>query len=104
MSQCQNCKAMVNQKWAVCLSCGVAIQADGGQDKQIPYIGPVDVVMDSAILGAAVDVILEPDQATVGGVEYSKKELADLLSRGLPAADLRAVHEVKNQFDGEVKK
>jgi hypothetical protein len=80
------------------------IDADGGQDKQIPYIGPVDVVMQSAILGAAVDVILEPDQAAVDGVVYSNAELVDLLSRGISADDLQTIHEVKKQFNGEVIK
>jgi hypothetical protein len=104
MSQCQNCKAMVNQKWAVCLSCGAAIQADGGRDK--PGIGPMEypvkAKMDSSILGADVPVELWPDRAMVDGVEYSKQELADLLSRGLPAADLEMIHETKRSFDGEI--
>jgi len=80
------------------------IDADGGQDKTITYSGPVDMVMESSILGSSVDVILEPDQATIEGVIYSNAELMDLKSRGLSAADLRAVHEVKNQFNGEVIK
>ena len=60
------------------------------------------VVMESAILGAAVDVVLKPDGAVVDGTSYTNKELTDLLSRGLPADDLRAVNEVKSVFDGEV--
>jgi hypothetical protein len=74
-----------------------AIQADGGQDT-----GPVAIQMDSHILGGAVNVRLWPDRAEVAGVEYSNDELADLIKRGLPADDLRAVHEVKQAFDGKV--
>jgi hypothetical protein len=65
---------------------------------------PVVVAMVSSILGAAVDVMLWPDRATVAGVPYTKTELTELISRGLPADDLRAVHEVKKSFNGEVKK
>jgi len=72
-----------------------AIQADGGQD--IPYSRPVEVVMESSILGGAVDVELWPDRAEVGGVEYSDDELKDLLSRGLPA-DLRAAIKANDGF------
>ena len=60
------------------------------------------VVMDSAILGAAVDVILEPNRATVDGVVYQKDELKDLLSRSLKAEEIKAIHEVKGKFDGDV--
>ena len=75
-----------------------AIQdVDGGQDQ--PYPGPVEVKIDSATLGV-VDVILEPDHATVDGVKYSNSELVDLIDRGLSAADLRTVHKVKKEFDG----
>ena len=76
------------------------IAVDGGQD--IPYSGPVEVKMDSAILGATVDVSLEPNHATVGGVFYSKAELVDLKTRSLSAATLRTVHEAKQAFDGVV--
>lgn len=76
------------------------IDVDGGHG--VPGIGPVAIKMKSSILGATVDVSLEPDQATVAGVEYSNDELKDLLSRGLSAADLQTVHEVKKQFDGAV--
>ena len=79
-----------------------AIQdVDGGQDtKPVEY--PVEVKMDSSILGATVDVMLWPDRAEFDGVAYSNSELTDLKSRGLSAADLRAVHEVKKQFNGTV--
>lgn len=76
-----------------------AIQdVDGGHQDN----GQVEVKMDSAILGDAVDVILEPDQAQVDGVQYSNAELVDLIGRGIAAADLRVVHRVKMEFGGEV--
>jgi len=78
------------------------IDADGGQDNQIPYTGPVDVVMDSAILEGVVDVILEPDQTTVDGVRYTNDELKDLLSRRLNRDEIRNAHEVKRAFGGVV--
>ena len=65
---------------------------------------PVEVKMESAILGAAVDVMLWPDRATVDGVEYSNDELKNLIGRKPSADDLRVVHEVKKQFNGEVTK
>jgi len=77
------------------------VDGDGSQDEQIPYSGPVDVVMDSAILGT-VPVILSPDQAEVAGVEYSNKELVDLLSRRLTAAEIAEIHRIKQSFDGGV--
>jgi hypothetical protein len=77
------------------------IDVGGGQDSG-PVEYPVEVKIESAILGAAVDVMLWPDHATVDGVEYSKQELADLLSRGISAADLQTVHRVKHDFEGEV--
>jgi hypothetical protein len=61
-------------------------------------------VMDSTILGM-VEVAFDthkPDQARVGGVVYNNDELVDLLGRDLSAADLRAVHEVKQAFEGKV--
>jgi hypothetical protein len=63
---------------------------------------PVEVRMDSSILEATVDVRLWQDQAEVGGVKYSLSELTDLLSRGMPAADLQSVHRVKSEFEGQV--
>jgi len=111
MSQCQKCKAIINSKWAECIACGcpidesdcsqnerAAIQAEGGPSF------PVAMVLEGSILGAAVDVLLWPDRATVAGVEYSNDELKNLISRGLPAADLQTIHEVKKSFNGEVKK
>jgi hypothetical protein len=82
-----------------------AIQADGGQDEPGTGSGvsfPVAIVMDSAILGSTVDVMLWPDRAEVAGVQYSNAELVDLKSSGLPADDLRVVHRVKQTFDGVV--
>ena len=38
----------------------------------------------------------------VDGVVYTNDELKDLLGRGLPAADLREVHLVKQEFEGTV--
>ena len=76
-----------------------AIQADGGKDA-----GPVAIQMDSHILGPDVPVELWPDRAMVAGVQYSSDELADLISRGISADDLRVVHEIKKTFNGEVKK
>ena len=38
----------------------------------------------------------------VDGVPYFQTELADLLSRGLPTAELLAVHQVKEAFEGVV--
>lgn len=92
MNHCQNCKAMVNPKWTECLSCGCSLKA-----------GRYHMTMDSAILGAGIHVELHPDQATVDGVTYQNNELKDLLSRGFAADEIRAVHEVKGTFDGEVK-
>jgi len=63
---------------------------------------PVSIKMKSAIQGAGVLVELWSDRAEVGGVSYSVDELGDLKSRDLSAADLRAAHEVKRFFDGEV--
>ena len=68
----------------------------------MPVEYPVRVAMKSAILGAAVDVLLWPDRATVDGVAYSLDELAELKSRGISAADLQTVHRVKHDFEGEV--
>ena len=112
MSQCQKCKAMVNQKWTECLVCGCAVaggpmpterkasfDVDGGQDK--PNTGPVDVVMDSPIIGT-VPVALSPNQAVVDGVIYSKAELADLLSRSLTTSEIERIHETKRSFDGKI--
>ena len=77
------------------------IEADGGQDSGLVEY-PVAIVMKSTILGADVPVEFWPDRAEVDGVQYSNDELAELLSRGPPVADLRAVHETKKSFDGEV--
>ena len=71
-------------------------------DQWKEYFQPVAVKINSSILGATVDVSLEPDQAVVDGVEYSNGELTDLISRGLPSDGLRAVHEVKRTFQGQV--
>jgi hypothetical protein len=101
MSQCQNCKAMVNPKWAACLSCGAAIQADGEQNAG-PVEYPVPIKMDSPILRDSVDVLLWPDRAEVEGLEYSLDEIKALKSRGPSAADLMAVHEAKKAFEGKV--
>jgi hypothetical protein len=79
------------------------IDADGGQDSG-PVEYPVEVKMDSTILGADVTVELWPDRAELDGTSYTNKELADLIKRGLSAADLSVVHEVKKQFNGEVAK
>ncbi len=59
--------------------------------------------MDSKTLGV-VDVVFDarnPDLAMVDGVVYSNAEMRDLIGRGLPADELRAVHETKKAFDGE---
>ena len=62
-------------------------------------------VMDSKVFGGNVELVFnldKPDQATVDGVKYTHVELVDLLGRGISAVDLRAVHEIKRAFDGEV--
>ncbi len=76
------------------------IEFDGG-GQGVPYIGPVAVKTNSKIL-ATVDVHPEPDQAVVGGVKYSKVELADLLSRKISHDDLLTVHRAKQEFEGAV--
>jgi len=76
------------------------IDVDGGPKVRTSF--PVSIAMDSPILGGAVDVMLCPDRAEVAGITYSNDELKDLLSRGLAADDLRAVHETKNAFGGGV--
>ena len=58
--------------------------------------------MESAILGAAVDVELWPDRARVDDVAYSNNELADLLTMRLSADALLVAHETKKAFGGEV--
>ena len=81
-----------------------AIQDVDGGVEPMPVDYPVPIVMNSAILGAMVEVMLWPDRATVDDVEYSQDELVDLKSRGLSAADLRATHEVKRNFDATVQR
>ncbi len=107
MSQCWNYNAMVNPKWAeipvqetdyVQDEPTAIVDVDGGHGA--PGIRLVEIKMDSAILGM-VDVIIFPDQAVVGGVTYTNSELADLLSRGLRADDLIAIHRFKKEFPGE---
>ena len=58
--------------------------------------------VDGGPQGHSMDVTLEPDRATVDGGQYSNDELADLLSRGLSAAEIQAVHETKRAFAGMV--
>jgi hypothetical protein len=77
------------------------VDADGGVES-MPVEYPVEVKMESAILGATVDVMLWPDRAEVDGTIYTNKELTELKSRGLSAADLQTIHEAKKQFDGEI--
>jgi hypothetical protein len=133
MSQCQKCKAMVNQKWVECLVCGCPV--DGCELSSIesipmpkpedpetehvraereaivlvdgePDIGPVEypveVKMDSSILGATVDVLLWPDRAEVDGVQYTNDELKNLLSRNRDRGTMVAAHEAKRTFGGDV--
>jgi hypothetical protein len=108
MNQCPNCQAMLNPKWAECLSCGcpvgeshyaqnerTAIQAEGG-----PSL-PVEMVLENSILGATVPVELWPDRALVDGVSYSNEEMTDLIDRGLSAERLREIHMVKQSFEGK---
>ena len=77
------------------------IDVDGGQDtKPVEY--PVAIKMESAILGATVDLMLWPDRAEVDGVQYSNEELKNLIGRKPSAADLQTIHEAKKQFDGGV--
>ena len=78
------------------------IEPDKPEPDGDPVEYPVTIKMESAILGAAVDVFLWPDRATVDGVGYSNQELVDLKSSGLPADDLRVVNRIKKQFDGAV--
>ena len=63
---------------------------------------PVSVKMKSGILGIIVDVMLWPNRATVDGIGYRNDELKGLISRGLSAADILAVHNVKESFEGQV--
>ena len=65
---------------------------------------PVAIVMDSPILGRVPVTydLNEPDSVLVDDVGYSHAEIKDLVGRGLQAEDLRAVHELKKTFDGQV--
>ena len=63
---------------------------------------PVEVSIDSPILGAVLDVFMWPNRATFDGVEYSNDELAGLISRGISAENLRVAHKIKKFFQGKV--
>jgi hypothetical protein len=107
MGQCQKCNAMVNEKWAACLVCGCPV--DGCESSPIESEPadtveyPVAIQMDSLTLGATVDLLLWPDRTMVDGTPYNKQELADLISRDISAADLRIIHNVKREFNGEME-
>jgi hypothetical protein len=77
------------------------IDVDGGVEP-MPVKYPVEVKMESAILGGTADVMLWPDRATVDGVQYTNDELKDLLSRNRDRETMVAVHEAKRGFSGEV--
>jgi hypothetical protein len=103
MGQCQKCNAMINQKWTECLACGCPVSGGAMPEPADAVEYPVAIQMDSLTLGATVDVLLWPDRTMVDGARYGKQELADLLSRGTPAADLRIIHNVKKEFNGEME-
>ena len=97
MKHCPNCNAIYNPRWEKCAACGHSFKTDQPRTEY-----PISVKMESAILGAIVNVDLWPDRATVDGVNYSLPELRDLLSRKISHDGLREVHALKQEFEGTV--
>ena len=57
--------------------------------------------MISTVLGE-VPVKVWQDRVIVERVTYSSKEIGNLKNRDLSGTDIRAVHEIKKQFNGVV--
>ena len=61
-------------------------------------------VMDSAVIGQ-VELVFnldDPETVLVDGIRYTTQELKDLISHNMDANDLRAVHNVKKNFEGSI--
>lgn len=104
---CIKCNSLLNPRWGTCLVCGeptTESKALEGMPME-PGSGSHKWIMESPILGR---VSLgydpkEPDAVMVDGVAYGRDEIRNLISRGIGNNGLKRVHDVKKQFEGEVR-